>query len=59
MMDQRGPNWCEKNTDTIVGWMQEEAKRRRLPFVGYVAKLLVRRAIKLTRMEVEGDPGGR
>jgi len=44
-MDHRGIDWCRQNIPRIVGWMQEEAKRRRLPFSKRLAKMLVRRAI--------------
>lgn len=50
-MDFMGPIWCEKNIDTIVGWLQEEAEKRGLPFIELAAKALVRRAIALARRE--------
>lgn len=48
-MNQRGPDWCEENISTILGWLKEETKKRNLPFVESVAKLIVLRAIKLSR----------
>ena len=27
-MNQRGPEWCKKNVETIVGWLLEEVQRR-------------------------------
>lgn len=48
-MDCRGCDWCEENIDTIVGWLREEATKRKLPFVDFAGKLLVKRAIKLAR----------
>lgn len=45
-MEQTEPGWCERNIDTIVGWLEEEAKKRKLPFIKTVAKMLVKRAIK-------------
>lgn len=45
-MDQRGVEWCQENIDTIVGWMREEAAKRKLPFVAAAAKWLARRAIR-------------
>jgi hypothetical protein len=45
-MDKRGIDWCERNQDTIVGWLEEEARARELPFVPIAAKLLVKRAIR-------------
>lgn len=45
LMDSMGPEWCRANEDVIVGWLKEEAEKRKLPFVPLAAKLLVRRAI--------------
>ena len=50
-MNREGPAWCEKNIHSIVEEMRAEARRRKLPFLGYGAKLLIRRAIKLARQE--------
>jgi hypothetical protein len=44
-MDTMGIEWCEQNLDTIVGWLKEEAENRRLPFVPWPARLLVKKAI--------------
>lgn len=46
IMDQRGPEWCRKNIDEIVGWLKEEANRRKLPFINRLGKYLVNKAIK-------------
>ena len=48
-MDRRGIEWCEANTDTIVGWLREEAAKRQLPFVDMAGRLLVKRAIRNAR----------
>lgn len=48
-MDRRGCDWCAANVDTIVGWLAEEAKRRRLPFFNAVGRVMVRRAINTAR----------
>jgi hypothetical protein len=48
-MDARGPDWCEANIDTIVGWLREEAGKRGLPFIDMAGRMLVRRAIKNAR----------
>ena len=45
VMDGNGCDWCEANVDTIVGWLREEAAKRKLPFVDMAGRLLVRRAI--------------
>jgi hypothetical protein len=48
-MNNKGPDWCEQNTDMIVGWLREEAQKRKLPFVDFAGKLLIQRAIKMSR----------
>lgn len=48
-MNEKGNDWCEQNIDTIVGWLREEASKRRLPFIDSVGKLMVNRAIKKSR----------
>lgn len=52
VMDKEGPDWCEKNKETIVIWLEEEAKRRKLPFVRVLARLLVSRAIRSARRKL-------
>jgi hypothetical protein len=44
-MDKAGIEWCETNIDTIVGWLREEAEKRKLPFFDWPAKMLVQKAI--------------
>ena len=48
-MNNNGPDWCEENLGTILDWLNEEAKKRNLPFVRTVAKLMVQRAINKSR----------
>lgn len=48
-MNTRGPDWCAENMDTIVGWLREESEKRKLPFVDFAGKLLIQRAIKVSR----------
>ena len=45
-MDREGPQWCRDNIETILGWLQKEAKKRKLPFVKQVAKQVVLLAIR-------------
>jgi hypothetical protein len=47
IMDEKGIEWCKENIDMIVGWLREEATKRKLPFVDFAGKLLVQRAISL------------
>lgn len=46
-MDEQGIDWCKENIDLIVSWLREESEKRRLPFVDFAGKLLVKRAISL------------
>lgn len=45
LMDLNGIAWCENNIETILVWLSEEAKNRKLPFIAYAAKLLIKKAI--------------
>lgn len=44
-MNENGPEWCEQNIDTIVSWLREESKKRGLPFIDAVGKMMVNRAV--------------
>ena len=48
-MNTNGPDWCEENLGTILDWLNEESKKRNLPFVRTVAKLIVQRSINKSR----------
>lgn len=50
-MDDRGIEWCEAHLDEIVGWLREEAAKRKLPFFDAAGRVLVRRAIANARKE--------
>ena len=52
-MDQWGSAGCRQNLDTILDWLQGEARRRGLPFVRLVAKMAVLTAI--SRAERHGN----
>lgn len=45
-MDKRGVEWCEQNVETICDWLQEEASKRKLPFLRSAGKVLINLAIK-------------
>ena len=54
MMDVGGPDWCEENIESIVDKMETEAKRRRsLLFTRGIAKMLIRRAVRKARKEIQ------
>jgi hypothetical protein len=55
-MNEKGNDWCEQNIDTIVGWLRDESKRRGLPFIDALGKLLVGRAIKKSRKLLANEP---
>lgn len=48
-MNTRGPDWCAENIDMVVGWLREESEKRKLPFVDFAGRLLIQRAIKVSR----------
>jgi hypothetical protein len=48
-MNERGVEWCEQNIGEIVGWLKEEAARRKLPFLAMPAKIIVQRAIEMAK----------
>ena len=51
-MDLWGCDECEKRIDEIVGWLREEANKRKLPFIDYAGKMLIKRAIKNARNKI-------
>jgi hypothetical protein len=55
-MDAQGPDWCREKLAAIVEVMQEEAARRRLPFVRSAAAALVKWAIRCARRDAERTP---
>jgi len=55
-MNEKGNDWCEQNIDTVVGWLEQEAKNRGLPFVKMVGKVMVGRAIKKSRKLLANEP---
>lgn len=54
-MDYAGNDWVEENIDTVVSWLEEEAKKRRLPFVKTAGKILVKRAIANSRKKQKSE----
>ena len=48
-MDAWGPDGCEANLEKIVGWLRQEAQKRRLPWVDSAGRLLIKRAIANAR----------
>lgn len=54
-MEAKEPGWCESHLDEIVGWLREEATKRKLPFVDVAGRVLVRRAIANARKEARAE----
>jgi hypothetical protein len=48
-MDAKGCDWVEANEETVVGWLREEAAKRKLLFFDAAGRWLVRRAIANAR----------
>lgn len=48
-MNEKGPEWCEENINTIIGWLKEESNKRGIPFIETAAKLIVNRAINKSK----------
>lgn len=53
-MDEWGPDGCERHIEEIVDWLEEEAQKRKLPFMKWPAKTLVRVAIRRSRKAQKG-----
>lgn len=49
VMDMNGCDWCEANIDQIDGWLAEEAKKRKLPYISLAGKTLIKLAIRRAR----------
>lgn len=54
-MNEKGPDWCEQNLDQILGWLKEESKKRNMPFIETIAKIMVMKAIKKSRRLLEKE----
>jgi len=49
LMDERGCDWCEANIEEIDGWLAEEAKKRKMPYVSVAGRMLIKLAIRRAR----------
>ena len=54
-MNINGNEWCEKNMETITDWLEEEAKKRKLPFLRTAGKLLIKRAISMSKRAIKNN----
>jgi hypothetical protein len=51
-MDRQGPDWCEENLESIIDWLEAEAKTRGLVgmlFNRPTARIAIKRAIARSR----------
>ena len=48
-MNEKGPDWCEANIDTILSWLKIESENRKLPFIEGIARMIINRAISKSR----------
>lgn len=55
-MDEKGIAWCRENVSTIVDWLREEAKKRKLPFIRFPAQRLVLSAIDRAERKAAKTP---
>jgi hypothetical protein len=49
VMDEKGCDWCEEHIEEIDGWLAEEAKKRKLPYLSLAGKALIHLAIRRAR----------
>jgi hypothetical protein len=57
-MEAQEPGWCERNIDTVVGYLREAAADRGLPFLDAAGRVLVKRAISNARKAEARRAGG-
>ena len=52
MMDTYGIGWCEENLEYLVGFLREEAAKRKLPFIDAAGRSLIKMAIKRAKKNI-------
>lgn len=57
-MDQWGPEECENRLPEIVGWLEEQAKARGLPFVRFAGEQAVKLAIRRAKSQAKRSAAG-
>jgi hypothetical protein len=45
IMNDNGILWCKNNQNIILDWLKEEADKRKLPFIKYIVKKIIKLAI--------------
>lgn len=48
-MDRWGPEGCRENLETIMEWLREESKRRRMLFPEKAARVAIKTCIKISK----------
>jgi len=48
-MNAKGADWCKDNLGEICAWIKEESKKRKIPYVETVVKIMVNRAINKSK----------
>jgi hypothetical protein len=56
IMDNEGCQWVKDNVEEVVGWLEEEAKQRGLPFFRTAGKYLVLRAVRQAETKAHVSP---
>lgn len=46
IMNEKGTEWCKENKETIVSWLEQESKARKLPFSKFLATKVLNLAIR-------------
>lgn len=56
-MNVKGLEWCENNRKTILGWLEQESKNRKIPFVETLANMVLTRAFNKSRKYQQQNNG--
>lgn len=54
-MDKWGPDECNRRIKTIVGWLREEAVKRKLPFCTLAAYTLIKWVIHQSKKNLQNS----
>lgn len=58
LLNKKGIIWCKNNMSTILEWMNDEAKKKNIPFIESAAKAILRLAIiKTNKYHTDNIPG--
>ena len=51
-MNRWGPDKCETNIDLIKKWLRESAAKENIPYIDFIATVLIKKAIKNARAKM-------